>query len=857
MKRLECEWQVSPWYALWSALLWLFLLQAVQAQSAPASLMHCAPLQASHAQVQDRVVDASQIGPEALSLTEYLSVLEDVSGKLTLDEVQKTPLAARFQGGLPAAYGINHGLTQSAFWLRLTLCNNSAQPLQRMLELRFALLSKIQFHQPLASGGWQSVSTGNVMPFASRVYPNRFFVFPVHLAAHQKQVLYLRIESLNSMNIIPFLSTPQQFHRWERNDYLIQAWYFGMALAMILFNLVLLIALRELIYGLYLNFAFCAAITVAVYNGFANEYVWPNWPHMADISIFAAASLSTATMLRFMRAMLSTGSTSPRIDGWLKWLGRLALVSLIGLVIWPQVVMMMVVALYLLALFAMFGVCLYYLREKQRSAALFLLAFSTLMVGAVLSVFTGLGWMSINGFNSNIMQIGSGMEMLLLAFALADRINRLAQEKATAQQQALLAQQLLLENLHSSEQVLEQRVAERTRELSQSNAALASTNGELDAMVQRIEASRQQAHEAQAQATAAQAALLMAKDQMIQADKMASLGQLMSSVGEEINLALSGIQVSGKKMARALYHALSGIAPMLRQLDGGMIPHFLRLIQIANTSANTTANTTANTPDTTRNDGEQAQLLEQLKQQLQQAGVPTTHTWANPANPANTEERIDTAQILLHLQAHTEPQTYVPLLRHPAAGAILKLVQSIAIVKENSAHIKSAVQEVGKIVRALKSFSHVGGNEVAIKRHLVDEIETVLVIYQKLIEGQNRLVRQFDEIDPLYYQPEKLKQVWIGLIQNALQAMQQPGTLTIGIRRVGNEAVVSIGDTGCGIAADMLPNIFEPLLTMRQSGAGIGLDIVKHVIDQHHGRIEIQSQPGLGTTVSVFLPYET
>ncbi len=216
------------------------------------------------ATVQGRMVDVSHIEQTALSLTEYVSVLEDASGKLTLDQIQQPAQAARFQGGAPAGYGLNYGLTRSALWVRLTLRNDSAQPLERMVEFRYALLSRIQFHQPLATGGWQTLGTGNVMPFATRPYPNRFFIFPVRLAAHEKQVLYWRIESVNPMNINVFLSTPRQFHRWERNDYLAQAWYFGMVLAMILFNLVLFIALRELIYGLYLNFALCAALTVAV-----------------------------------------------------------------------------------------------------------------------------------------------------------------------------------------------------------------------------------------------------------------------------------------------------------------------------------------------------------------------------------------------------------------------------------------------------------------------------------------------------------------------------------------------------------------------------------------------------------------
>jgi two-component system NtrC family sensor kinase len=119
------------------------------------------------------------------------------------------------------------------------------------------------------------------------------------------------------------------------------------------------------------------------------------------------------------------------------------------------------------------------------------------------------------------------------------------------------------------------------------------------------------------------------------------------------------------------------------------------------------------------------------------------------------------------------------------------------------------------------------------------------------------VVRNYEDIPPLSCFPDELNQVWTNLIHNALQAMNHEGTLTIGIRQEGDNAVVSVSDNGCGIPEEIRGKIFDVFFTTKPAGvgSGLGLDIVKKIIDKHQGRIEVQSEVGVGTTFSVFLPY--
>jgi signal transduction histidine kinase len=142
---------------------------------------------------------------------------------------------------------------------------------------------------------------------------------------------------------------------------------------------------------------------------------------------------------------------------------------------------------------------------------------------------------------------------------------------------------------------------------------------------------------------------------------------------------------------------------------------------------------------------------------------------------------------------------------------------------------------------------------------LSEGLETVLTIYQAQTKHGIEIVRNYEDLPDLSCLPDELVQVWTNLIHNALQAMDHHGTLTLTIRRQDNDAVVSVGDSGCGIPEDIRGKIFDVFFTTKPTGvgSGLGLDIVKKIIEKHQGRIDVQSEVGVGTTFSVYLPYST
>jgi signal transduction histidine kinase len=103
--------------------------------------------------------------------------------------------------------------------------------------------------------------------------------------------------------------------------------------------------------------------------------------------------------------------------------------------------------------------------------------------------------------------------------------------------------------------------------------------------------------------------------------------------------------------------------------------------------------------------------------------------------------------------------------------------------------------------------------------------------------------------------PQQMEQVFFNLIHNAIQAMEQGGTLTVATQATRAATVISFRDTGKGVPEADLGRIFQPFFTTKHRGSGLGLPIVKKIIDAHGGSVEVTSTPGEGTAATISLPF--
>lgn len=163
---------------------------------------------------------------------------------------------------------------------------------------------------------------------------------------------------------------------------------------------------------------------------------------------------------------------------------------------------------------------------------------------------------------------------------------------------------------------------------------------------------------------------------------------------------------------------------------------------------------------------------------------------------------------------------------------------------------------VKKIVSDLKSFSRAdqGVLEECDINALLDAC--INIVWNEL-KYKTTLHREYGDLPKLLCYPLQLNQVMTNLLINASQAIEKQGDITVKTWTKGGQLRIAVSDTGCGIPPEQLKRIFDPFYTTKElgSGTGLGLSISYEIIRKHHGEINVQSAPGVGSTFTVCLPF--
>lgn len=164
--------------------------------------------------------------------------------------------------------------------------------------------------------------------------------------------------------------------------------------------------------------------------------------------------------------------------------------------------------------------------------------------------------------------------------------------------------------------------------------------------------------------------------------------------------------------------------------------------------------------------------------------------------------------------------------------------------------IEDCVRYSEKIVEDLLDYSrevslrYVDVDVVSLVRDALAQVNIPEAVHVE--SPQSRLVISID--------PEKMKRVFINMIENAIDAMPEGGSLTIRIKESGEKAEISFTDTGTGMPKEVVERLWRPLETTKAKGIGMGLAICKRIVDAHAGSVSVESEVGEGSTFTIALP---
>jgi signal transduction histidine kinase/HAMP domain-containing protein len=380
---------------------------------------------------------------------------------------------------------------------------------------------------------------------------------------------------------------------------------------------------------------------------------------------------------------------------------------------------------------------------------------------------------------------------LRLLFAFAD-------QAATAIQNARL-----YDEVQKSSEELELKVKERTFELVVANQELERTLSDLG----------------------------RAQAQLVLSERMAGLGALVAGIAHEINSPAGAIQGAvdtlGENVAR--------LARSARELgELAMVPE-----------------------DRTRFFA----LVEQLAPQLTGARLESplqvrrqSKELAGRLAQLGVENAESACRTLVEIGASEAAYQLASLGARYGMDPLVSYLEQYAYLHRNTYAIRTAIRRITRIVGALKGYSHLDQAKVT-PANIHEGIENTLVILHHELKYGITIARKYAELPPIPVYVDELNQVWTNLIHNAVQALGGRGDIAIETRLDGNEVEVAVEDSGSGIPPDVLPRIFEPFFTTKAKGegTGLGLGIVKQIVEKHGGRIEVASRPGC-TRFRVRLP---
>ncbi len=371
--------------------------------------------------------------PDALILTDkqgeyplgyYLDILEDPTGELTIEDVTSPEYSASFLRSQVAVP--NYGITDSAYWLRLRLRNETSLTNQWLLEVNFPNLNYVDLYAPAKEGGFIKKESGGLREFDTREIPFYHVVFKQPVAIQDDQTIYLRVESGGAMTLAFTLWSPEAFAVGKSLDLLWIGLFYGSLLMVLGYHLLLFISTKEAIYFYFILVLASAILFFATYEGVADQFLWPGLSQEKLYFLVITMSLFFISLLKFSDVFLEQSNRTPIIHRlFYLFIGVWAMM----IVIMPffSFGFMANLASILFILTPSFAILagIYSWRRRYQQALFYLISWLGFLLGILSLDLVRIGILPSNLVTEKSYQLGIIWLVLLWSLALADRINLL------------------------------------------------------------------------------------------------------------------------------------------------------------------------------------------------------------------------------------------------------------------------------------------------------------------------------------------------------------------------------------------------------------------------------------------------
>lgn len=422
------------------------------------------------------------------------------------------------------------GLLKYGVWVKITI-TNKAPVKNLMIAFDQSLLQTIAFYY-LDKGKYVASIGGELYPFKSRAINYHKFMYNLNIPQDSTATYYARVESTHQMQMPIFLGDKAHMEDSNLQKNIFFGIFFGIILVMFFYNLFVYFSVKDPIYLYYVLYILVVGLLQATIEGYGFQYLWPNSSFWATRSFFFLTALVNITGLEFVRKFLHTKDFTPKLDKIAYGLYTVYAIDIIltikgDLYLSYQILQSFagLVSIYMLVVSVTIA------RQGYRTAKFFIIAWIPLILGIIIWILKDFNVLPYNVFTNYSITFGSALEVILLSFALADKINIFKAEKEKSQEETVKALQENERIIREQNVILEQKVEERTLELSETNQELNTT---LDDLKQ-------------------------AQSQLVESEKMASLGQLTAGIAHEINNPINFVTSNVNPLKRDIEMVLEAL----------------------------------------------------------------------------------------------------------------------------------------------------------------------------------------------------------------------------------------------------------------------------------------------------------